>query len=162
MLEKIGTISWQLLSEIWNRKDNHDRSIFSQLDAIMSEEKFKSILHGISRERYSGSQSAIMDEFVTKMSLSSFSYVNKNIETKRKDLYEKLFRLQQIRERYFARDNRIRSEDQDYQMIVILDIKYNDDEREYSELSQELAMLIENVQKSYSDYRKSVKHTLFV
>jgi hypothetical protein len=161
-MKEIGNAAWQALLEIWNRKDNHDKALFSKLDAIMSEEKLVSMLDGLRDEMYWTSQSAIFDEFIKKISLTSFLFKNNSIETKRKTLLGKLLKLQTFRHRYFCMHHGNKLDAQDYRMVFRPDIKFNLDDGEYLELQVELKKLIDEVDASYIGYRKSVKNRLFV
>ncbi|MGY3852834.1 hypothetical protein ACW5W8_08365 [Aeromonas aquatilis] len=149
------------------KKELHDRSIFSQLNDIITEE---TLSHILSRLRSDHSLCRDSDEsmrnFVIKAMSSSNSFVCKDINEKTKLLCESLTKFVHFVDEHFDIYPYTQSAD-NYRMCLAPQLNCDragswDDSAAYGQLSDEMEAAIKAIKDAYRGWRNSVKEVLYV
>ncbi|WP_318432168.1 hypothetical protein [Photobacterium leiognathi] len=149
------------------KKELHDKSIFIQLNDIIDEDTLGYIIyylrsdHSLYRER-----DERIRNFVIKATSSSNSFLCKDINDKTKLLCESLTKFGHFVDEHFDMYPYNQSSD-NYRICLAPQLNFDragswSDSAAYGQLSDEMEVVIKEVENTYQGWRKSVKEKLYV
>lgn len=149
------------------KKELHDKSIFSQLNEIIDEDALAHILSRLRSDHslYRDSDQSIRN-FVIKAMSSSNSFVCKDINDKTKLLCESLTKFVHFVDEHFDLYPYNQTTD-NYRMCLAPQLNCDragswDDSAAYGQLSNEMEAAIKAIKDAYRDWRNTVKEILYV